>query len=104
MKTTQRLACIALTCALFLVSSRAFAQRDPGVRGGLQNTGGGLQQQGIPIPHPPLIGRNPTNGATVNENELASFEEGIIRAGHGVHLRSVRRCDGWISGYGNGRT
>ena len=81
MKTTQRLACIALTCALFIVSSRAFAQKDPGVRGGLQNTGGGLQQQGIPIPHPPLIGRNPTNGATVNENELASFEEGIIRAG-----------------------
>src|SRR5438477_9715823 len=81
MKTPQRLACMALACSLLMVSSLAFAQKDPGVRGGLQNTGGGLQQQGIPIPHPPLISRNPTNGATVNQNELASFEEGIIRAG-----------------------
>ena len=54
---------------------------DPGVRGGLTNTGGGLQQRGIPIPHPPLIGPNPRTGATVNENERASFEEGILRAG-----------------------
>ena len=81
MKKTHKLACLALVCSWFVISSSAFAQKDPGVRGGLQNTGGGLQQQGIPIPHPPLISRNPTNGATVNENELASFEEGIIRAG-----------------------
>jgi hypothetical protein len=59
----------------------AFAQKDPGVRGGIQNTGGGLQQQGIPIPHPPLISPNPTTGATINNNELASFLEGILRAG-----------------------
>ena len=58
-----------------------FGQKDPGVRGGVQNTGGGLQQQGIPIPHPPVISRNPTSGATINDNELASFLEGILRAG-----------------------
>src|SRR5215467_2608896 len=55
--------------------------RDPGVRGGLANTGGGLQARGIPIPHPPLIGPHPRTGATVNDNERASFEEGIHRAG-----------------------
>jgi CxxC motif-containing protein (DUF1111 family) len=63
------------------LSTWTFAQKDPGVRGGLQNTGGGLQQQGIPIPHPPLMSPNPTTGATVNDNELASFLEGILRAG-----------------------
>ena len=51
------------------------------MRGGIQNTGGGLQQQGIPIPHPPLISPNPKTQAPVNANELASFEEGILRAG-----------------------
>ena len=55
--------------------------RDPGVRSGLANTGGGLQSRGIPIPHPPLISANPKTGATVNDNERASFEEGIHRAG-----------------------
>jgi hypothetical protein len=54
---------------------------DPGVRGGLANTGGGLQQRGIPIPHPPLISPHPVTGATANANEQASFEEGILRAG-----------------------
>jgi hypothetical protein len=29
-----------------LLASEGFAQKDPGVRGGLQNTGGGLQAQG----------------------------------------------------------
>ena len=72
---------LVLVSALFLVGSLAFAQHDPGVRGGIKNTGGGLQQQGIPIPHPPLISPHPTTGATVNDNELASFEEGILRAG-----------------------
>ncbi len=55
--------------------------RDPGVRGGLANTGGGLQQRGIPIPHPPLISPNPATGALIDDNERASFEEGILRAG-----------------------
>jgi hypothetical protein len=63
----------------------AFAQslvpRDPGVRGGLANTGGGLQQRGIAIPHPPLLSPNPKSGAAVNDNERALFEEGILRAG-----------------------
>jgi hypothetical protein len=72
-------------CFLLVSSSWAFTQslvpRDPGVRGGLANTGGGLQQRGIPIPHPPLISPNPNTGATVNDNERASFEEGILRAG-----------------------
>src|SRR5262245_31170500 len=70
---------------LVFLSGWVFAQslvpKDPGVRGGLANTGGGLQQQGIPIPHPPLLSPNPTTGATVNDNERASFEEGILRAG-----------------------
>src|SRR5437667_8692279 len=72
---------LAITCALIACSNWVFGPRDPGVRGGLQNTGGGLQQQGIPIPHPPVISPNPTTGATINEHELASFEEGILRAG-----------------------
>src|SRR6266567_7652726 len=82
MKATQRFienAGVMLT--VLLLSIGAFAQKDPGVRGGLQNTGGGLQQQGIPIPHPPLMSPNPTTGATINDNERASFEEGILRAG-----------------------
>ena len=74
---------IVATMAL-LACHTVLAQHDPGVRGGLQNTGGGLQQQGIPIPHPPLISPHPTTGATVSDNELASFEEGILRARDGV--------------------
>ena len=67
----------------------ALAQRDPGVRGGMQNTSGELERRGIPIPHPPVISPNPTSGATININELASFEEGVRRAGQ---LEST--CDG----------
>src|ERR1700694_2075058 len=67
--------------ALLALSTCAFGQKDPGVRGGIQNTGGGLQQQGIPIPHPPVISQNPVSGATINDNELKSFLEGILRAG-----------------------
>jgi len=66
---------------LWLSCGVMFPQTDPGVRGGLRNTGGGLQQRGIPIPHPPLISPNPVTGATINDNERASFEEGILRAG-----------------------
>ncbi len=72
---------LVFVCGVFCISGLAVAQKDPGVRGGLQNTGGGLQQQGIPIPHPPLISPHPVTGATVNDNERASFEEGIRRAG-----------------------
>jgi len=72
-------------CFLLVSSGWAFTQslapKDPGVRGGPANTGGGLQQRGIPIPHPPLISPNPKTGATVSVNERASFEEGILRAG-----------------------
>lgn len=67
--------------------------KDPGVRGGLQNTGGGLQQ-GIPIPHPPLIS-HATKGTTANQNELASFEEGIIRAGQ-LDFTCYKCCSGSI--------
>jgi len=82
MKTIRRSAQnLAVTCALLACSSLMFGQKDPGVRGGIQNTGGGLQQQGIPIPHPPLISPNPTTGTPINDNELASFLEGILRAG-----------------------
>src|SRR5436309_645815 len=72
---------LLVTCAILALSSFAFGQKDPGVRGGIQNTGGGLQQKGIPIPHPPLISPNPTTGVPINDNELASFLEGILRAG-----------------------
>jgi len=59
----------------------ALAQTDPGVRGGTANTAGQLQFRGIPIPHPPVISPHPTTGATITANELASFNEGINRAG-----------------------
>jgi Di-haem oxidoreductase, putative peroxidase len=64
-----------------LFATEGFAQHDPGVRGGLQNTGGGLQAQGIKIPPPPLISDNPTTGARITDNEKRSFIEGILRAG-----------------------
>lgn len=64
-----------------LLASEGFAQRDPGVRGGLQNTGGGLQAQGKKIPPPPIISPNPTTEAGITDNEKQSFVEGILRAG-----------------------
>ncbi len=68
--------------ATLALTSFAYAQTDPGVRGGLQNTGGGLMQQGIPIPHPPLISPNPNHpNFVLNSNELALFLEGVKRAG-----------------------
>jgi len=70
-----------LTFSCTWIFAQALSPKDPGVRGGLSNTGGGLQQRGIPIPHPPLISPNPKTGAKVNANEQASFEEGILRAG-----------------------
>jgi Di-haem oxidoreductase, putative peroxidase len=66
---------------LCLLATSAFAQHDPGVRGGINNTAGFLQFRGIPIPHPPLLSPHPTTGATVNPNEKVSFFEGINRAG-----------------------
>src|SRR5256885_4654468 len=69
----------ALVACLF--ASESFAQRDPGVRGGLQNTGGGLQAQGIKIPLPPIVSDNPLTGAKITDNEKKSFLEGILRAG-----------------------
>jgi hypothetical protein len=71
----------AAAAVVFLLASPCFAQTDPGVRGGLDKTGGGLQAKGMPIPHPPVISPNPTTGATITANELASFKEGINRAG-----------------------
>jgi hypothetical protein len=71
----------AVAGLLYLLAPPAFAQQDPGVRGGLKNTAGYLQYRGIPIPHPPVISPNPTTGATITANELASFNEGINRAG-----------------------
>jgi CxxC motif-containing protein (DUF1111 family) len=71
----------AVAGMLCLLASSAFAQTDSGVRGGLNNTAGYLQYQGIPIPHPPVINPNPTTGAAITANELALFNEGILRAG-----------------------
>ena len=71
----------AVAGLLYLLAPPAFAQTDPGVRGGLLNTAGYLEYRGIQIPHPPVISPNPTTGATIQANELASFNEGINRAG-----------------------
>src|SRR5229473_3669754 len=73
---------LAISTAVLLCVSgaSALAQTDSGVRGGQQNTAGYLQYRGIPIPHPPVISPNPTTGATITSNELASFNEGINRA------------------------
>src|SRR5215468_2409340 len=71
----------AIAGLMYLLGPPAFAQQDPGVRGGQQNTAGYLQYRGISIPHPPLISPNPTTGAIANPNEQASFIEGISRAG-----------------------
>jgi hypothetical protein len=71
---------IFATAIACLLVSESVAQKDPGVRGGLQNTGGGLQAQGKKIPPPPIISANPNeNGIT--DNEKLSFSEGILRAG-----------------------
>jgi CxxC motif-containing protein (DUF1111 family) len=64
-----------------LVAPVALAQRDPGVRGGLANTGGGLLAKGLAIPEPPLVSPNPVTGLPANPAETASFIEGINRAG-----------------------
>ena len=72
---------LLLGCAVCLISSAVLAQTDPGVRAGLLNSGGGFQQRGLPIPHPPLLSPHPATGAIVNPNERASFEEGVLRAG-----------------------
>lgn len=72
---------IAVLFVSLSFATESFAQHDPGVRGGLQNTGGGLQAQGIKIPPPPLISDNPTTGAKILDNEKRSFIEGILRAG-----------------------
>jgi di-heme oxidoreductase (putative peroxidase) len=70
------------TGALLCMSgASALAQTDSGVRGGTQNTAGYLQYRGIPIPHPPVISPNPATGATITANELALFNEGVLRAG-----------------------
>jgi len=66
---------------LSLAAASALAQTDPGIRGGIQNTAGYLQYRGIPIPHPRVISPHPLTGATVNANELALFNEGLLRAG-----------------------
>jgi hypothetical protein len=79
----HRLQSLSIVVAICLFSIQAISQaKDPGVRGGLQNSGGGLQTQGIPIPHPPLISSNPNHPDLVpNDNELALFLEGIKRMG-----------------------
>src|SRR5712672_3805891 len=80
MKNFRTLA-IWTAALLAMLGASALAQTDSGVRGGTQNTAGYLQYRGIPIPHPPVISPNPTTGATINANELALFNEGVLRAG-----------------------
>ena len=92
---TMRTGAVACaTAALGLFAFPAYAQKDPGIRGGNQNTAGMLQYSAMlkyfqtgqlphtpPIPHPPLISRHPVTGVEANPNEVASFLEGIKRAG-----------------------
>src|SRR6202045_3636565 len=72
---------IFVSCITCVLTSEGFAQKDPGLRGGLQNTGGGLQAQGKKIPPPPLITPNPMSEAGIADNEKLLFFEGILRAG-----------------------
>ena len=62
-------------------SNTVIAQRDPGVRGGYQNTAGRCRQRGVAIPHPPVISPHPITGARITDTEHASFLEGVRRAG-----------------------
>jgi len=78
----KRLQRALLATGIFsLAVNPAIPQVDPGVRGGTQNTAGWLQYRGIPIPRPPVISPHPTTGAAITDNELAMFNEGILRAG-----------------------
>jgi hypothetical protein len=76
-----RLFAASIAAVLNCSAIPAFAQHDPGVRGGVQNTAGQLEFRGIPIPHPPVITPNPATEVAISANELASFNEGINRAG-----------------------
>src|ERR1700742_3379238 len=88
LKHSLKAAAFAAAC-LYGLAPSAWAQQDPGVRGGLNNTGGSLQSRGIPIPHPPMMSPNPNHPElTMNVNEQAVFMEGIKRAGQ---LESI--CD-----------
>jgi hypothetical protein len=78
------------TGLIYLLTTSAFAQQDPGIRGGLQNTAGYLQYRGIPIPHPPLIGPHPNTGASITPNEFASFKEGIAPGNWNRHATRAR--------------
>ena len=77
----DRLFAASIAAVLNCAAISAFAQHDPGVRGGVKGTAGELQFRGIPIPHPPVITPNPATEATISANELALFNEGINRAG-----------------------
>lgn len=73
---------VASTFCLLLTAFPVYGQKDPGVRGGIHNTGGDLQTRGIPIPHPPIISPNPNHPEFVlNPNEIKLFQEGIFRMG-----------------------
>jgi len=72
-----------------ILTTVAFAQKDPGVRGGLQNTGGGLQHQGIMIPHPPLISQNPKHPELKVWNQVGVYKT-EVRDSSSDHARSLR--------------
>src|SRR5258708_5480983 len=70
------------TAVLLSVSgASALAQREWGGRGGGASGAGPGQGRGIRTPPPPVISPHPTTGATITANELASFNEGVNRAG-----------------------
>ena len=64
---------------VFVMLVPAFAQRDPGVGGRIQNTGVGLQQQGIPIPHPPLISARKGTFANAKQPRGADIKAPLVR-------------------------
>src|SRR5260370_35464260 len=66
-----QLSLAAVVGVLCQLVSSAFAQQDPGIRGGMQNTAGHLQYRGIPIPPPAVIRPNPTTGPPLPPTGLA---------------------------------
>src|ERR1044072_5275475 len=72
---------LCATVFLFASATSLFAQQDPGIRGGFNNTAGMLQYRGIKIPAPPVISPHPVTGATLTSNALASFNESNMSAG-----------------------
>jgi hypothetical protein len=72
---------VTVVAMFLLLATTAFAQRDPGVRGGIQNTTGQLRFRSIPIPHPPIIAQIRRPGRRSVPTSSSPSAKGINRAG-----------------------